>query len=200
MYGAAAVGVNVPQYPFVSQQMLGAYLGILVIALWLARKHLRTVMQVIVGSRRGTDDSTEPMRYRTAALALFWESPFWLDLLLFGNVGIVCAGVLFDLLSNSFRVYADARGVGTTGSWHSHFGPFQLIVSIVGSRRIPVQTLVTSAPHWTHTKGFQSQPCSLYWRVSSWRINPDSTHAIFESLSACNVCVRHRDVLGISGS
>ena len=66
----SAVGVNVPQYPFVSQQILGAYLGILVIALWLARKHLRAVVHVIVGSRRGVDDSTEPMRYRTAAIGI----------------------------------------------------------------------------------------------------------------------------------
>ena len=82
-----------------------------------------------------------------------------------------------------------------------HFGPFQLIVSIVGSRRIPVQTLVASAPHWTHTKGFQSQPMPAYMESFKLADRSGTQHTqSLESLSSCNVCVCHRDVLGISGS
>ena len=40
-----AAGLNVPGYPFVSQQLLGAYLGILVIALWNSQKTRMGVAQ-----------------------------------------------------------------------------------------------------------------------------------------------------------
>lgn len=159
----SAVGVNVPQYPFVSQQMLGAYLGILVIALWLARKHLRAVFQVIVGSRRGTDDSTEPMRYRTAALGTVLGIVFLVGFCY--RAGMSMSFVLAFFVIYFLIIFAFTRmraELGPPAHGIPHFGPFQLIVSIVGSRRIPVQTLVASAPHWTHTKGFQSQPMPAY--------------------------------------
>ena len=159
----SAVGVNVPQYPFVSQQMLGAYLGILVIALWLARKHLRAVIQVLVGSRRGTDDSTEPMRYRTAALGAVLGIAILVGFCYRSGMSVsfvLAFFVIYFLILIAFtRMRAE---LGPPAHGIPHFGPFQLIVSIVGSRRIPVQTLVASAPHWTHTKGFQSQPMPAY--------------------------------------
>ena len=162
-FWGSAAGVNVPQYPFVSQQMLGAYLGILVIALWLARKHLRMVIQVIVGSCRDTDDSTEPMRYRTAALGAVLGIAFLAGFCYRAGMSVsfvLAFFVIYFLILVAFtRMRAE---LGPPAHGIPHFGPFQLIVSIVGSRRLPVQTLVASAPHWTHTKGFQSQPMPAY--------------------------------------
>ena len=159
----SAFGVNVPQYPFVSQQLLGAYLGILVIALWLARKHLRSVFQVIASFRGGAEDSTEPMRYRTAALGAVLGIAFLVGFCYHAGMSVsfvLAFFVIYFLILVAFtRMRAE---LGPPAHGIPHFGPFQLIVSIVGSRRLPVQTLVASAPHWTHTKGFQSQPMPAY--------------------------------------
>ena len=159
----SAVGVNVPKYPFVSQQILGAYLGILVMALWLARKHLRAVVQVILGSRRGADDYTEPMRYRTAAFGALLGIVFLVGFCYRAGMSVsfvLAFFVIYFLILFAFtRMRAE---LGPPAHGLPHFGPFQLIVSIVGSHKIPAQTLVASAPHWTHTKGFQSQPMPAY--------------------------------------
>ena len=116
----SAVGVNVPQYPFVSQQILGAYFGILVIALWLARKHLRAVVHVIVGSRRGVDDSTEPMRYRTAAIGTVLGIALLVGFCYRAGMSVSFALSFFVIYFLILFAFTRMRAeVGTTGSWHS---------------------------------------------------------------------------------
>lgn len=56
------VGVNVPHHPFADQQVLGGYLGIVVVTLWLARKHLWRVLKGTVNPKSVPDDTIEPMR------------------------------------------------------------------------------------------------------------------------------------------
>ena len=156
-------GVNVPQYPFVNQQMLGGYLGILIIALWIARKHLRTVFNTVVGTLPVSDDSKEPMRYRTAALGALLGIALLIGFCYRSGMSaaftIAFFGLYFSILFAFTRMRAE---LGPPAHGLSHFGPFQIIVSIVGSHSISAQTLIASAPHWTHTKGFQSQPMPAY--------------------------------------
>ena len=159
----SAAGLNVPGYPFVSQQMLGGYLGILVIGLWIARKHLWAVLNAVVGAQPAIDDSVEPMRYRTAALGALLGIAFLVGFCYRSGMSAVFATAFFVLYFLILFAFTRMRAeLGPPAHGLPHFGPFQLIVSIVGSRRIPVQTLVASAPHWTHTKGFQSQPMPAY--------------------------------------
>ena len=159
----SVAGVNVPQYPFVSQQVLGGYLGILVIALWIARKHLWTVLNTVVGTHPASDDSQEPMRYRTAALGALLGIVFLIGFCYRSGMSIAFStaffGIYFSILFAFTRMRAE---LGPPAHGLSQFGPFQIIVSIVGSQSISAQTLIVSAPHWTHTKGFQSQPMPAY--------------------------------------
>jgi hypothetical protein len=156
-------GVNVPQYPFVSQQILGGYLGILVIALWIARKHLWAVLNAVVGTHPDVDDSAEPMRYRTAALGALLGIAFLIGFCYRSGMSAVFATVFFVLYFLILFAFTRMRAeLGPPTHGLTQFGPFQIIVSIVGSHSIPAQTLIASAPHWTHTKGFQSQPMPAY--------------------------------------
>ena len=158
-----AAGLNVPGYPFVSQQLLGAYLGILVIALWIARKHVWALLNVVVDARTDVDDSAEPMRYRTAALGTLLGIAFLVGFCYRSGMSALFAtaffAIYFLILFGITRVRAE---LGPLTHGIPMFGPFQLIVSAVGSQKIPAQTLIASAPHWTHTKGFQSQPMPAY--------------------------------------
>lgn len=63
---AAAVGLrDLPGFPFPAQQGAGGYLGLGLLALWGARRHLANVGRTILGRPGGADDRHEPFRYRT---------------------------------------------------------------------------------------------------------------------------------------
>jgi hypothetical protein len=68
---ASALGVQeLPGFPFPNEQAGGAYLAIGLLALWLARRHLRGVWRKLLGRPDGLDESREPMRYRTMVIGL----------------------------------------------------------------------------------------------------------------------------------
>ena len=156
-------GVNIPGYPFANQQVLGAYLGIVIVTLWTARKHLWAVLKVVVGARSDVDDSGEPMRYRTAAVGTLLGIAFLVGFCYRSGMSIIFAlaffGIYFSILFAFTRMRAE---LGPLMHGIHYFGPFQLIVSIAGSHRISAQTLVASAPHWTHTKEFLNKPMPAY--------------------------------------
>ena len=68
--GKAAGWYTIPYYPFQPNQAMGAALAVVVIAMWAGRQHFREVGKRIIGMNTSLDDSTEPMRYRSAALGV----------------------------------------------------------------------------------------------------------------------------------
>ncbi|MBN2451487.1 MAG: hypothetical protein JXR77_13935 [Lentisphaeria bacterium] len=63
----SALGIHeLPGFPFPSEQAAGGYLALGLLALWLARRHLRAVWRRILRRPGGADESAEPMSYRTA--------------------------------------------------------------------------------------------------------------------------------------
>ncbi|MBD3184825.1 hypothetical protein GF312_21260 [Candidatus Poribacteria bacterium] len=63
---ASAVGWN---QLYLNERASGAWIGVALIALWLARRHLVAFGKHLLGLEK-MDDSKEPMRYRTAAIML----------------------------------------------------------------------------------------------------------------------------------
>ena len=67
--GAVTGWSNIPGYPFLGQQSMGAVLGICIIGLVSINRHLRDVVKkVCLGT--GIDDSREPLRYRGAVFGI----------------------------------------------------------------------------------------------------------------------------------
>jgi hypothetical protein len=180
----SVAGLNVPRYPFVSQQILGGYLGILAIALWIARKHLRTVLSAVVGKRSISDDFKEPMRYRTAALGALLGTVFLIGFCYYSGMSLTFTAAFFVLYFSILFAFTRMRAeLGPPAHGLSQFGPFQIIVAMVGSHRIPAQTLIASAPHWTHTKGFQSQPMPAY--LESFKLAEQSGIQVSQLWKVC---------------
>ena len=62
---------SLPGFPYATQQAFGAYVGLLVFALWAGRRHLFRVLKgafYMGNASDRTDESDEPMTYRWA----FW--------------------------------------------------------------------------------------------------------------------------------
>ena len=157
------IGVNVPRYPFSDQQVLGGYLGIVVVTLWLARKHLWRVLKAAVGAKHINNGTNEPMHYRTAVWGIVLGSIFLVGFCYRAGMSISFAigffGIYYMILFGFTRMRAE---LGPLMHGIHFFGPFQLIVAMTGSRRISPQTLTVAAPYWTHTKEFLNKPMPAY--------------------------------------
>ena len=157
------MGINVPHYPFADQQVLGGYLGIVVVTLWLARKHLLRVLKAAVRTSPVIEDTNEPMRYRTAVWGTVLGSIFIIGFCYRAGMSLGFAvaffGIYYLILFGFTRMRAE---LGPLMHGIHFFGPFQLIVAITGSRRISPQTLTVAAPYWTHTKEFLNKPMPAY--------------------------------------
>ena len=157
------VGVNVPHYPFADQQVLGGYLGIVVVTVWLARKHLWCVLKGVINPTSVPDDATEPMRYRTAVCGTLLGIAFLIGFCYQAGMSLSFAfaffGIYYLILFGFTRMRAE---LGPLMHGIHYFGPFQLIVATIGSHRISAQTLTVAAPHWTHTKEFLNKPMPAY--------------------------------------
>ncbi len=151
------LGVNTPNYPFPDQQILGSYLGIAIVALWLARKPVSQVIRSVIKTK--SNDKGEPMRYRTAIIGLLFGFTFlfffsyqagmsvWFSLSFF---------VIYFTIAFGFTRMRAELGPPLQGIHYS--GPLQLIVAVVGSRRLSRSTLTASAPIWTFTKEIRNNP------------------------------------------
>ena len=157
------LGVNVPHYPFANQQVLGGYLGIVIVTLWLARRHLWHVLKASVLPAHAVEDTGEPMRYRTAVWGAVFGSVFLVGFCYRAGMSLSFAiaffGIYYLILFGFTRMRAE---LGPLMHGIHFFGPFQLIVAITGSRRISPQTLTVAAPYWTHTKEFLNKPMPAY--------------------------------------
>jgi len=70
---ASAVSMPVPYF---DEQSIGAWMAIFIATLIVTRRHLRNVANIVLGRSSAIDDSTEPIRYRTAILLIILASAF----------------------------------------------------------------------------------------------------------------------------
>lgn len=67
---AGATGGGQSSFPFIGHQGAGAFLGLTLVGLWMARAYLKEVWQIAFGRRASGADSDEPMPYRAAIIGL----------------------------------------------------------------------------------------------------------------------------------
>ncbi len=155
----SALGLNLPGYPFEDQQILGAYLGIAAVAIWMGRRPLWQIMRKIIGLRSEVDDSQEPMKYRTAIIGTILSMAF---LVIFSyQAGMSALFALSFFLIYFTIIFAFTRmraelGPPLQGIHYS--GPLQLMVAVIGSRKISSQTFTAAAPYWPLTKEIRNTP------------------------------------------
>ncbi len=157
----SAIGLNMPGYPFEDQQILGAYLGIAIVAIWMFRKPLLQVFKRVFVSKLEdyADDSDEPMSYRSAFIGIILGMAFLVGFCYYSGMSVLFAIAFFVVSSVIAFAYTRMRAeLGPPLQGIHYSGPLQFIVAIVGSRRISAQTLTLSAPFWTLTKEFRNSP------------------------------------------
>lgn len=155
----SVLGVSLPGYPYNDTQLLGAYLGIAVVALFMSRKHLWAVVLKVSLIKSEPDDSKEPMKYRTAFLGILFSAIF---IMIFSYkagmsvlVTIAFFVIYFALLFAFTRMRAE---LGPPLQEINYSGPIQLIGAIVGTRRISAENLSVFSLYYGFTRIIRGNP------------------------------------------
>ncbi len=147
---ASATGTSMWLGQDFREQTTGAYIGLCVIALWMGRRHYWQVLSRIKKNEK-LDDSTEPIRYRTAVLGICFG-------LLFLSFFSYKAGMslwlapLFFLLYYVFAITVTRLRAELGYPLHDvHFarGPDHILLTIFGTRVLrPHNLTVIALYHW----------------------------------------------------
>ena len=156
------MGLNLPGYPFEDQQILGAYLGIAIVSIWMFRKPLWQIIKKVVGAKSGdyaTDDKKEPMGYRSAVIGTIFGMTALVVFCYAAGMSVIFAIAFFVIYFVIAFAYTRMRAeLGPPLQGIHYSGPLQFIIAMVGSRKISAQTLTVAAPFWTMTKEFRNSP------------------------------------------
>jgi len=142
--GWTAAGGSVSTPPYLSQQGTGAFVGIAISVVFLARRHLKDVFLKAIGRGENVDDSAEPLSYRTAVLgllagfvAMVWGCTF-VGVSPLVAVAYILIYFVFALTITRLRAVA-----GPPWTMGPDTGGVAAIVQPVGSAHFGTQNLVT---------------------------------------------------------
>ena len=152
---AAMLGLRVHGFPFIDEQTTGAYIGLALVALWMARRHVVRMIRLSVAAPNTQAGRTS----RFAVLSI-----------LAGTAGITAfclkAGMSPKAILLFFTVYylisiAIGRIRAELGSpvHDLHFsGPGRMMVSILGTRRFSQSDLTITSLFWYFNRAYRSHP------------------------------------------
>ena len=142
-------GPTLANMPYVVEQGVGAFVGLALYTLWLARLHLAETWRKAFRGDASLDDTQEPMSYRAAYLGLFASFlllvGFGVALGLSPGVSLLFFGLFFLSALAMSRIRAEAGlpwGPGGSGGWT---GAHTVIVNFGGSRSLTPQELTAFA-------------------------------------------------------
>lgn len=140
---AQAGGAAQSVYPWIGHQGAGAFLGIAVFSLFLARKHLAEVWRT---AWQGGDDSQEPIPYRWAVIGFFLGFLGSMGFCVVAGMSWGTAAVLV-LLALSYMMAATRTRAESGNAWL--FGPsvdaYQLMTTTFGTSGFRTQDLTILA-------------------------------------------------------
>ncbi len=204
---------SLPGFPYMSEQALGGTIGIVVVAIWAARRYLGNIFRQAFA--KNTPRGDEPMKYRTALLGIVagmallfffcwsWGMAIWVITLFF---------TLYIALSIGLTRIRAELGPPIISLWvwgEGSTDPAQKIVKFLGSRRIGPSNLTAltlmfwfNRDHRCHPMPHQLEGFEIARRTkiqSSSLIFPMMLIAALSSLTAFWAYLHIFYRLGISG-
>jgi len=148
---------SLPEFPYPYEQVYGALFGLIIILLWISRKHLS---QVIRHAFRGqASDEGEPIKYRTALLGIIF---CMIILTLFSYK----AGMSFSVIFAFFFIYFSISTVITRMRAQlgpplhelNYGGPINVMRWILGTRRLSAANLTMFSYYWFFNRSYTCHP------------------------------------------
>jgi len=159
----SAVGIRgLPGFPYGNEQAAGAYIGLCVLALWGSRRHLGAVLKKALGFSGQSNDSEEPIRYRTVLLIIIVIAGL---LLIFGfkaGMTLWAAGVflaLYFAISVAITRMRAELGTPVHDLWYrGATGPDTIMATIFGTKRLGPENLTVMELFYGFNRDYRNHP------------------------------------------
>jgi hypothetical protein len=139
-------GGTVSSPPYLGQQGVGAFIGIVIMVIYLARNHLKEVLRKVIHSDPNIDDSDEPMGYKTAVIVLAGSFVIMVAFAVFAGmspfVAIGYLGIYLIFATTITRLRAEAGPAWTMGP---DLSGMDTLVQSIGSNMFSQRNLVALA-------------------------------------------------------
>ena len=152
---------SLPRFPYETEQTFGAWIGLFLIAIWMARRHIAQIIRVAFSWRaeRNAQDTDEPIRYKTALLGLFLGMGFITLFCLKGGMSLVVIWIFFLIYFAAATALTHIRAeLGPPGHELAYAYPEMLIIGAVGTRRLGPNNLVMLSFFHFFTRVYGTHP------------------------------------------
>jgi hypothetical protein len=119
-FGAANIVADHASFPYIGNQGAGAFIGLTLISLFMARGYLKDVFLKAIGKNDALDDSDEPISYRWAVIGLVSALAFMVGFCTIAGMNPIIALVVI-LLGLIYMIAATRVRAETGDAWL--FGP-----------------------------------------------------------------------------
>jgi len=137
------------RFPALNEQASGAWIMLFVLAIWGTRRHLWEVFKKVIGISSNIDDSTEPLRYRWAALGVLLSIVF---ITIFASMAGMAIWIIFIFFGLYFILsIAMTRVRAELGTPHEIYfvNPNDIMANAIGTRRLdPASMTMMSMFYW----------------------------------------------------
>ncbi|MGQ9608250.1 MAG: DUF6785 family protein [bacterium] len=137
------VGFNsLPQFPYYNEQAFGGFVGICIIMFWSSKTHFLSMIRNIYNKKAQSDDSSEPLPYRTAVAGIVLGGLFLYFFSFKAGMSAWSIPMFFGLyyLLAIFITRLRAE-LGFLVHNFSYLKPSNNLVTILGTRRLGPETL-----------------------------------------------------------
>jgi len=146
----------IPGFPYPESQAIGGYIGVTLIAIFISRKHLYRVYKQVFG-KNDRYDSDEPISYRSTTIMMIIGMVFLTALLYKAGMSIVVVLIFFLLyFIISLGITRMRAELGAPVHDIHSTGPEQIMVTVVGTRKLGAQNLTILSFFWFLTRTYYS--------------------------------------------
>lgn len=148
-----------PRFPYIPEQSFGAYMGLAFFAVWISRRQFAGIFANVVKGMRDSEESREPVSYRTAVLG---ASIGLLGLALFlkamGMSAWVIVLFLIIYLALSVAITRMRAELGPPAHDLHMIGPDAVIASVFGPANLGQANLVALSLTYWFNRAYRSHP------------------------------------------
>jgi len=160
VFGTYVGWSSMPDFPYATAQVRGVWVGLLLFALWIGRRHFFDVVRKVLGRGANLDDSQEPLGYRTAALGIFLGMGFIIAFCVKAGMSVWVAfaffSIYFALSTTLTRIRAE---LGPPAHDMYGSGPDHIMTMFLGTRRLGAQNLtIFSLFYWINREAYRTHP------------------------------------------
>lgn len=153
---------SLPRFPYDDEQAFGAYIGLLIFALWSGRSYLRQIAKQIIGrsdEASKIEDTEEPLPYRVAVGGFLLGIVFFILFSYKAGMSLwvvpIFFGIYFLLATMIARLRAE---LGFLVHDLHHVDPHSMIVNAFGTHKLGVNNLTVFSLYMFFNRAYRAHP------------------------------------------